>query len=110
MGEWHTSELGNAFATKFLLFSTSTGEKIKLRLYYRNSFAGLYPMAYAYKDSLWIVGYTISDDGAANMALGIPIDCIHPSSTVDQNMLFEDRTFSALEDLILDADKVLKDI
>lgn len=107
MGKYHTSELGKVTPTKFLLFSTLDGKKIKLRLYEKNSFAGIYPMAHAYINSLWIVGYTISDDGAANMVLGIPIDYVYKESHVDENIFFEKQNYSSLDDLISSANDVI---
>lgn len=107
MGKYHTSELGKVTPTKFLLFSTLDGKKMKLRLYGGNSFVGFYPMAHAYKNSLWIVGYTISDDGAANMVLGIPLDCVHKESPVNENTFFEEKEYSLLDDLISGADDVI---
>jgi len=85
-------------------------KKIKLRLYGGNSFVGFYPMAHAYKNSLWIIGYTISDDSAANMVLGIPIDCIYKESPVDENKFLEEKNRSSLDDLISSANDVIGNI
>lgn len=84
--------------------------KKKLRLYGGNSFVGVYPMAHAYKNSLWVVGYTTSDDGAANMVLGIPIDYVYKESPVDENTFFEEKNYSSLDDLISSADDIIGNV
>lgn len=110
IGKYHTSQFGNVTATKFLLFNTLNDEKIKLRLFGKSNFIGRYPILHAYKSSLWIIGYTISDDGAANIVLGIPIDCIYTDSQEYENMLFNERHYSSVDNLISTTEDVRKNI
>ena len=91
MGKYHTSKFGEVSSTKFLLFNTLDGEKIKLRLYGGKSFAGCHPMKLAHKNTLWFIGYTVSDDGAANMISGLPIDCIYKKTSKDNNTFFKNK-------------------
>lgn len=104
IGKYHESQLGTVTTTKFLLFKTLNGEKIKLRLFGKNNFVGRYPITYAHKSSLWIVGYIISNDGGANMILAIPVDSIYKKSLKDENTVLEEEKFSSLEDLISSAE------
>ncbi len=108
-GKYRTSERGTVTSAKFLLFNTMDDKKIKLRFYAQGGFIGRSPISCAYKGSLWIIGYTISDDGAANIVSGIPIDYIY-KELPEENILEEKMSYSSVDDLISAAQNIRKNI
>ena len=93
-------------ACLFVLGRTASGERIKLRWYDRDSYVGstFKRSAHAYKDTLWLVGYTTANDGAVDLVAAIPLGNDEPAalreSTPDTRPL-EHPSFS---DIIKDAE------
>ena len=110
IGKYHTSESEKVTSTKFLLFNTLNDEKIKLRAFGENNFIGRYPISCAYKKSLWIVGYKVSNDSGANIVSGIPVDSIYNITHENKDTPYEEKKLSSLEDLISSAKNTTKNL
>ena len=85
-------------------------EKIKLRAFGENNFIGRYPISCAYKKSLWIVGYKVSNDSGANIVSGIPVDSIYNITHENKDTPYEEKKLSSLEDLISSAKNTTKNL